>query len=77
MSTTAWERRKAISDRIRAVWDAKRDGRDWKAVYEEAQAHVAQQLEWDALTVRHISWDEFRRLQGWHDPVDGQKAGQR
>ena len=69
MSTTPWERRKALSDRLRGVWDAHRDGRDWPVVYAEARERMAAQLEADAATVRSIGWDEFVRLQGWREPV--------
>lgn len=64
MPTTAWERRKALSDRLRGVWDAHRDGRDWQTVYAEARETLAAQMERDAAMVRGIEWDEFMRLQG-------------
>lgn len=69
MSTTRWERLRALSDRVAAVWLAHRDGRAWPAIYAQAQEMTAARMEADAALIRAMSWDEFRRLQGWHEPV--------
>jgi hypothetical protein len=63
MSTTRWERLRALSDRLRSVWDAHRDGRDWADVYTEARERTAARMEADAQLIRAMSWDEFKRLQ--------------
>lgn len=64
MSTTEWERRKSVADRLRGVWDAKRDGREWREVYAEAQEAVALRCERDAAIAREVTFEEFMRLQG-------------
>ena len=68
MSVTAWEYRKALSDRLRAVWDTQRDGvLTWQQAYARAKAAVVARLHRDADTITSMTWDEFQRLQGWHD----------
>jgi hypothetical protein len=70
---TRWERQRALSDRLRGVWDAHRDGRDWSAVFVDARRIMADGLDRDAELVRAMSWDEFKRLQGV-GPVEGDGA---
>ena len=68
MSVTKWERTKAVSGQLRAVWDAKRDGVDtWQRSFEKAREAVAQRLEADLQIALAMTWDEFRRIEGWHE----------
>ena len=64
MTTTRWERERALSDRVRAVWDAHRDGREWEEVYTDAREATARRLEADAALIRAMTWGQFLRLQG-------------
>ncbi len=65
MSTTPWERRKAISDRVFGVFDAVRDGNaaDWPRHFETARLATLERLEFETETVRNMTFDEFARLQ--------------
>jgi hypothetical protein len=65
MSSTAWERRKAISDRVCGVFDAirDRDPANWQRHFETARLATLERLEAETETVRNMTFDEFARLQ--------------
>ena len=65
MSTTAWERRKALSNQLRGVWDAKRDGMEWEQAFIAARSALVRAHQQDARILHSMTWDEFKRLQGW------------
>lgn len=70
MTTTDWERRKSLSDRLRSVWDAKRDASvTWPQAFDEARDALRLRLEEEAHIVASIGWEEFQRLQGWRDTI--------
>lgn len=61
---TRWERQRAVSDRLRAAWDAQRDGREWADVFADAKERVLDSMAVDIALVRTMTWDDFKRLQG-------------
>ena len=68
MSVSEWEYTKALSNQLRAVWDAKRgDAPTWKAAFESARDCLARAHERDARIIGEMTWEEFRALQGWHE----------
>ena len=68
VSVTRWERRKALAEQLRAVWDARRDGVEtWQSSFEAAREASAQSRELDARLIREMTWDDFQHLLGWHD----------
>jgi hypothetical protein len=75
MSTTAWERRKALSNQVRGVWDAKRGcgDADWMDAFQAALDQVSKRLKDEAQIVESLDFDEFKRLQGIEDGC-GKKA---
>jgi hypothetical protein len=70
MNRTPWELRKALSDQLRAVWDAKRDGMEWEKAFVAARSSMVRAHQRDARILLSMSWDEFKRLQGWRDDAE-------
>jgi subtilase family serine protease len=65
VSATAWERRKAMSDQLRAVWDARRTtSAEWEREFVIAKTALLARMLADVDIVASLSWDEFQRLQG-------------
>lgn len=75
MANTSWEHRKAMSDRIFGVWDAKRESLPigWEATFEAARTAVLRRLEQDHDAVRQMTFEEFCRIQ--KVPGVGQATG--
>ena len=68
MSTTRWELRRALSNQLRAVWDAKRDGvMTWEASFEAARDCLVYAMERDAKLLREMTWQDFQDFQGLHE----------
>jgi hypothetical protein len=65
MSSTAWERRKAVSDRINGAFDALRDNQPagWPATFEAAKARTVERMRMEAEIAAGMTFDEFARLQ--------------
>ena len=65
MSVTAWERRKAVSDRVCGVFDAirDRDPANWQRHFEAARLATLARLRAETEAVRDMTFDEFARLQ--------------
>lgn len=63
---TSWERRKALSDQLRGIWDAKREGcaDGWRPAFDRAKAHLVVKLSTDISTISEMQFDDFLRLQG-------------
>lgn len=72
MSVTAWERRKAVSDRINAAFDALRDNHPpgWPMTFEAAKARTLERLRMEAEIAESMTFDEFARLQKLPVPVE-------
>lgn len=51
MSVTSWERQRAMSNLLRSIWDAHRDGRNWADVFEESRSVLLKRMEQDAAMV--------------------------
>jgi hypothetical protein len=65
VSTTRWERRKALSNQVRGVWDAHRGRGDaeWMEAFQAALDSVSARLRADADILDSMNFDEFKRLQ--------------
>ena len=65
MSVTAWERRKAVSDRINATFDALRDNHPpgWPSTFEAAKARTIERMRMEAEIAEAMTFEEFARLQ--------------